>query len=269
MLDVSHVSHRYAAGGRLWRKAGVPVLHDISFTLEPGECLGLLGVSGTGKSTLGKIILGLQRPTAGRVSFAGQDCYGSDRRALHGIRREVQAVFQDCYSAVNPLMTAGQIISEPLRNYERLSSLEQKRRVADLLEQVGLQANDADKRPAAFSGGQLQRINIARAIALRPKLIVLDEAISSLDMVNQAQILSLLADLRANYGMSYLFITHHVQAALTICDRIMVMDAGQIVCTADSPRALMESSHPAVQQLIAARLPEHPSQRLDWSSSSL
>ncbi|MFD1885780.1 nickel import ATP-binding protein NikE [Paenibacillus wenxiniae] len=269
MLDVSHVSHHYAGGGRLWRKAAVPVLHDISFTLEPGVCLGLLGVSGTGKSTLGKIILGLQRPTAGRVCFAGHDCYTSDRRSLHSIRREVQAVFQDCYSAVNPLMTAGQIIGEPLRNYERLSPLEQKRRVAELLEQVGLQASDVDKRPAAFSGGQLQRINIARAIALRPKLIVLDEAISSLDMVNQTQILSLLAQLRADYGMSYLFITHHVQAALTISDRIIVMDAGQIVYTANSPQALMKSQHPLVQQLIAARLPEHPSRRLDWSSSSL
>lgn len=268
MLDVSQVSHSYAAGGRLWRKPAIPVLQDISFTLEPGMCLGLLGVSGTGKSTLGKIILGLQRPTAGRVSFAGQDWYARDRRARHHMRREVQAVFQDCYSAVNPLMSAGQIIGEPLRNYERLSALEQKRRVAELLEQVGLQASDADKRPAAFSGGQLQRINIARAIALRPKLIVLDEAISSLDMVNQTQILALLSQLRADYGMSYLFITHHIQAALTISDRMLVMDKGQIVCTADSAAALLSSPHPAVQQLIAARLPEHPSQRLDWSSET-
>ncbi|WP_322902790.1 nickel import ATP-binding protein NikE [Paenibacillus campi] len=268
MLDVAAVSHSYATGGRLWRKAAFPVLNDVSFTLEPGVCLGLLGSSGTGKTTLGNIILGLQRPTSGQVSFAGIDMYARDRRSIHKVRREVQAVFQDCYAAVNPLMTAARIIGEPLHNYERLSPQEHKRRVAELLEQVGLQASDADKRPAAFSGGQLQRINIARAIALKPKLIVLDEAISSLDMVNQTQILALLSELRADYDMSYLFITHHIQAACTICDQMMVMDAGQIVCTADSAQTLMQEAHPAVRRLVEAQLPEHPAQRLDWSVMS-
>ncbi len=265
MLNVADVHHSYASSGRLWSKAATPILSRISFTLESGTCLGLLGVSGTGKSTLGKIILGLQRPTSGQVTLNGHDLYRTDRRTSHLVRRDIQAVFQDCYSAVNPLMTAAQIIGEPLDNYELLSADERKRRVAELLEQVGLRATDGDKRPAQFSGGQLQRVSIARAIALRPKLIVLDEAISSLDMVNQAQILSLLSDLRADYGMSYLFITHHIGAALAICDRMMVMDAGELVCTADSAEALIQSQHPAVRRLVGASLPEHPAQRLDWS----
>nr|WP_154959604.1 nickel import ATP-binding protein NikE [Paenibacillus xylanexedens] len=263
MLQVHEVSHRY--GKRSWlQRSGLrpSVLEDVSLTIEEGMCLGLLGTSGAGKSTLGKVILGLERPSQGQVLFQGKDIYRADKTVLKGLRRDLQVVFQDCYSAVNPMMTAAQIIGEPLDNYERLSAKEQQRMIEQLLVQVGLTPQDASKLPHQFSGGQLQRVNIARAIALKPKLIVLDESISSLDMVHQTQILSLLADLRASYGLSYLFITHDIRAALTICDSIAVMDQGRLVYTGDATDSILESDQPAVQQLVSSILPEHPSGRI-------
>ncbi|PZT52186.1 nickel import ATP-binding protein NikE [Paenibacillus silvae] len=263
MLQVHEVSHRY--GKRSWlERSGSrpPVLADVSLTIEQGVCLGLLGTSGAGKSTLGKIILGLERPSQGQVLFQGQDIYRADKTVLQRLRRDLQVVFQDCYSAVNPMMTAAQIIGEPLDNYERLSAKEQQRTIEQLLIQVGLTPQDAGKLPHQFSGGQLQRVNIARAIALKPKLIVLDESISSLDMVHQTQILSLLAELRASYGLSYLFITHDIRAALTICDSIAVMDQGRLVYSGDATDSILESDQPAVQQLVSSILPEHPSGRI-------
>ncbi|MDK8190355.1 nickel import ATP-binding protein NikE [Paenibacillus sp. UMB7766-LJ446] len=266
MLQVCEVSHSY--GRRNWLdRSGTPapVVADISLMIEQGVCLGLLGTSGAGKSTLGKIILGLERPRQGRVLFQGQDIYQSSKRALKSLRRDLQVVFQDCYSAVNPLMTAAQIIGEPLDNYERMSTKEQQRKISQLLEQVGLAPEDSSKLPHQFSGGQLQRVNIARAIALKPKLIVLDESVSSLDMVHQTQILSLLAELRASYGLSYLFITHDIRAAMTICDRVAVMDQGRLVFCGDEKESILQSQHPAVQQLVSSILPEHPSGRLVYS----
>ncbi|WP_339167650.1 nickel import ATP-binding protein NikE [Paenibacillus sp. FSL R5-0341] len=267
MLQVREVSHSYGKRNWLDRSgARPPVLADISLTIEKGVCLGLLGTSGAGKSTLGKIILGLEKPSQGQVLFQGQDIYQSSKPVLKGLRRDLQVVFQDCYSAVNPLMTAAQIIGEPLDNYERLSAKEQLRVVGQLLEQVGLTPEDANKLPHQFSGGQLQRVNIARAIALKPKLIVLDESISSLDMVHQTQILSLLGELRASYGLSYLFITHDIRAAMTICDRIAVMDQGRLVYSGDAGDSVMQSEHPAVRQLVSSILPEHPSGRISFGS---
>ncbi|GGN98338.1 nickel import ATP-binding protein NikE [Saccharibacillus kuerlensis] len=265
MLQVHQVSHSY--GGSGWRKskaAAGKVLDNVSFDLEPGCCLGLLGTSGAGKSTLGKIVLGLQKPASGQVTFEGFELYTKGRQGIRKVRRDLQAVFQDCYSAVNPLMTADHIIGEPLRNYERLSPAELKRRTGELLEQVGLAAEDGSKRPSQFSGGQLQRVNIARAIALKPKLIVLDEPISSLDMVHQTLILDLLSELKDSIGLSYLFITHDIQAVMTICDRVAVMDKGQIVYHTDSPSSLPSAEHEAVQRLVSAVLPQHPSLRTSW-----
>ncbi|WP_025681446.1 nickel import ATP-binding protein NikE [Paenibacillus massiliensis] len=266
MLQVHELTHSY--GRRSWLdRAGrrPPVLSDISFTIEKGCCMGLLGTSGAGKSTLGKIILGLEKPSTGQVLFEGQDIYQSNRQVLRALRRDLQVVFQDCYSAVNPLMTAAQIIGEPLDNYERLSPQERERRIGQLLEQVGLRVEDGSKRPNQFSGGQLQRVNIARAIALKPKLIVLDESVSSLDMVHQTHILSLLAELRATYGLSYLFITHDIRAAMGICDRIAVLDQGRLVYQGDDKDAILQSKHPAVQRLVSSVLPEHPSKRISFA----
>ncbi|WP_052723613.1 nickel import ATP-binding protein NikE [Paenibacillus wulumuqiensis] len=265
MLQVNNVSHSYGRRSWLSRSGTSPrVLTDISLEIGEGCCLGLLGTSGAGKSTLGKIILGLERPARGQVIFQGHDLYNTDRTTLRKLRRDLQVVFQDCYSAVNPLMTAAQIIGEPLGNYERLSPAEQQHRIGELLEQVGLTAEDGSKHPHQFSGGQLQRVNIARAIALKPRMIVLDESVSSLDMVNQSHILNLLAELQSVHQLSYLFITHDIRAALTLCDRMVVMDQGKIVHEADTGESILESEHPAVRQLAAAVLPEHPSRRIAW-----
>ncbi|RLQ91345.1 ATP-binding cassette domain-containing protein [Planomicrobium sp. Y74] len=213
LLEVKDITHSYGASFSFWRKKEVkPVLSGVSLSIEEGTCLGLLGSSGAGKSTLGKVILGLEKPQKGQVIFQGQDLYAMDARSRQQMRRNLQVVFQDSYSSVNPRLTAEKIIAEPLENYEKLSSTEQKRAIANLLEQVGLSNGDMKKYPREFSGGQLQRINIARALALKPKMIVLDESVSSLDMVTQTTILNLLQDLKTMHGLSYLFITHDIRA---------------------------------------------------------
>lgn len=263
VLEVKEVTHSYRKRKWLGRsESRLPVLTDVSLTIESGFCLGLLGTSGAGKSTLGKVILGLEKPQEGQVLFQGQDIYNGSPQVRRGLRRDMQVVFQDCYSAVNPRMTAGQIIGEPLDNYERLSVQEQKRTVENLLERVGLKPEDRNKYPHQFSGGQLQRINIARAIALRPKLIVLDESVSSLDMVHQMRILSLLEELKTSFGLSYLFITHDIRAAYAVCDGIAVMEQGKLVEHCAEKDQIFESAHPAVQRLISSILPEHPADRL-------
>ena len=190
LLQIKHVSHRYGNQRFLSRQPEQTVLQDVSLTLEAGTCLGLLGRSGAGKSTLGRILLGLERPKEGQVLFEGQDIYQN-----LSSRQDIQVVFQDSFAAVNPKLTAGQIIAEPLTNFLRLTPDALEQRLITLLEQVGLTEADLTKYPHQFSGGQLQRICIARAIATNPKLIILDEAVSSLDMVNKAMILDLLREL--------------------------------------------------------------------------
>lgn len=259
LLQVKDVSHAYRSSKRLFRSANLTeVLSKVSFTIEPGQCLGLLGTSGAGKSTLGKIILGMDRPSHGRVFFQGHDLYNTESQTARLLRRDLQVVFQDCHTSVNPRMTAEQIIAEPLDNYENLTRIDRQRRVGELLEAVGLRAEDMRRYPHTFSGGQLQRINIARAIALKPKLIVLDEPVSSLDMVNQTRILTLLGELKATLGLSYLFITHDVKAAHVISDALAVMAEGRIVELCSDKDQLPASSHPAVRELYDSVLPEHP-----------
>lgn len=243
----------------LLRKHGQPVLSDVSLKLEQGSCLALLGASGAGKSTLGRIALGLERPQAGQVTVGGAnlyECRGAERRR---VRRNVQAVFQDCYSAVNSRMTAAQIIGEPLDNYETLTASERRQVIGRVLEQVGLSPEDMHKYPRQFSGGQLQRINIARAIVLRPQFIVLDEPVSSLDMVNQVRILQLLRRLKEQNGMSYLFITHDIKAAFALADRVTVLDRGRLTETYADRQSMLASREPAVQRLLQSELAGHPS----------
>ncbi|MBG9585570.1 nickel import ATP-binding protein NikE [Cytobacillus firmus] len=234
------------------------VLNEISFAIEEGTCLGLIGTSGAGKSTLGKVILGIQRPQQGQVLFQGYDIYNANKATQQKIRRDLQVVFQDSYSAVNPRMTAERIISEPLENYEKLTIAEQRKRVIELLERVGLCEKDLKKFPHQFSGGQLQRINIARAIALKPKLIILDESVSSLDMVTQSLILELLNELKEDFGLSYLFITHDIKAAFSISDQIGVLEKGELVELYDSKDQFFSSKHPIVKRLRESILAEHP-----------
>lgn len=262
ILEVKEVSHSYGSSRSFWRPSkDKPVLSDISLSVEQGTCMGLLGTSGAGKSTLGKVILGLEKPRKGQVVFQGQDLYAMDTATRKRIRRDLQVVFQDSYSSVNPRLTAEKIIGEPLENFERLSPAEQKSTVANLLDMVGLKAEDMKKYPRQFSGGQLQRISIARAIALKPKLIVLDESVSSLDMVNQTNILRLLDDLKAEHGLSYLFITHDIRAAYSISDSLSVMEKGRIVEVCEDKNEVFTSQQPTVKTLVASILPEHPRNR--------
>ncbi|WP_134700717.1 nickel import ATP-binding protein NikE [Ammoniphilus sp. YIM 78166] len=262
LLQVKEVTYSYGSSRFFWRSPRqATILSNVSLSLEEGMCMGLLGTSGAGKSTLGRVILGLEKPQKGSVLFQGQDLYQMDSHTRKRLRRDLQVVFQDCYSAVNPRMTAEQIIAEPLENYERLSASELKRTIAELLEQVGLQSVDMKKYPRQFSGGQLQRINIARAIALKPKLIVLDESVSSLDMVNQTHILSLLRELKTVFGLSYLFITHDIKAAYSISDVLAVMEKGELVELCLDKNHIFSSHHPAVKNLLSSMLSEHPRQR--------
>ncbi|KEQ22143.1 ATP-binding cassette domain-containing protein [Paenibacillus tyrfis] len=250
LLVADQLTKTYAASGwfRSKESAGSGVA-DISFEIEAGMCLGILGESGAGKSTIGKMILGLLRPDNGKVMFQGVDLYRSDREVRKRWRRDLQAVFQDCYSAVNPRMTIRQIIGEPLRNYERMSSKEEQRTIGELLETVGLAPDDMRKTPKEMSGGQLQRVNIARAIALKPKLIVLDEPVSSLDMIVQKQILLHLKELKEKYGLSYLFISHDVLAVNVLSDQVAIVDKGRIVETIETDR-LFHCAHPASQRIV-------------------
>lgn len=262
LLEVKEVTHTYGSLRSFWRpQKEAKVLSDVSLSIEHGTCMGLIGTSGAGKSTLGKVILGLEKPKKGQVLFQGQDLYTMNSKMRRQIRRNLQVVFQDSYSSVNPRLTAEKIIGEPLENYEKLSAAEQKRTIAQLLEQVGLCAEDMKKFPGQFSGGQLQRISIARAIALKPKMIVLDESVSSLDMVNQTNILKLLDELKDEYGLSYLFITHDIRAAYSISDTLTVMEKGRIVETYYDKDEIFISPQPAVKNLVASILPEHPRNR--------
>ncbi|MEH7108099.1 nickel import ATP-binding protein NikE [Bacillus sp. JJ1764] len=259
LLQVKQINHSYDSKKFFkWIDPSNKVLHDISFSIEEGSCLGLIGTSGAGKSTLGKVILGIQRPQQGQVLFQGYDIYHADKATKRKIRRDLQVVFQDSYSAVNPRITAEQIISEPLENYEKLTSGEQKRRVIELLERVGLSEKDLKKYPSQFSGGQLQRINIARAIALKPKLVVLDEPVSSLDTVTQSLILDLLKELKEDFGLSYLFITHDIKAAFSISDTLGVLEKGELIELYDSKDEFFHSKNPVILRLRNAILAEHP-----------
>ncbi|MEH7097183.1 nickel import ATP-binding protein NikE [Neobacillus vireti] len=259
LLQLNEVTQAYGSRKFInWKDSSKKILSNISLFLEEGTCLGLLGMSGAGKSTLGKVILGLERPQYGQVLFQGHDIYNTDKHSYRKIRRDLQAVFQDSYSSVNPRMTAEQIISEPLENFEKLTLSEQKRTVIELLERVGLREEDLKKYPNQFSGGQLQRINIARAISLKPKLIVLDEAVSSLDMVNQTLILELLKQLKADFGLSFLFITHDIKAAYTISDRLGVLEKGELVELYDDKDQFFTSVHPVVNEMRDSMLAEYP-----------
>ena len=250
-LEVEHVTKSYLVGTFLQKKAKFEAVSDVSLSLNTGECLGLVGESGSGKSTLGRMILGVERPSSGCIIVDGTQLYGT-KKIPPAIRRELQVVFQDCYGAVNPRMTAKQIIAEPLRNFQNLTKIEEHARVNELLLMVGLQVEDGEKRPNEFSGGQLQRINIARAIALKPRLIVLDEPISALDAIIQVEILHLLKQLKEQLHLSYIFISHDIQAVSFLADRIAVMHKGKII---EQVTRVEELTDPQSEKILEARLP--------------
>jgi len=226
-------------------------MDDVSFKLQEGHSIGLVGESGCGKSTTASVIAGLVRPNAGQCMFGGKEISHLKGQDFLDYRRNVQMVFQDPSSALNPCLTARQCVAEPIRNFLQLSKIEENERMNMLLEQVGLTPDDADKYPRAFSGGQQQRICIARAIALNPHFLLLDEVTSSLDVSVQAQIINLLSDLRKIHNMGILMISHDIGVVRYVCDKVLVMYRGNIVEELDSEK-FSEAQHPYSKKLLAS-----------------
>ncbi|UYQ76982.1 ATP-binding cassette domain-containing protein [Glutamicibacter sp. JL.03c] len=259
VLDVKDVSKTFhVAGGR-----ELKALDGISLSVERGQTLGLVGESGCGKSTLARTLMMLETPDSGTISFDGQDPFGLKGRELLRWRRRVQMVFQDPFASLNARMTAGQIITEPFATHKDLypGSAARNQRLGELMDLVGLRRTDAAKSPQEFSGGQRQRIGIARALALNPDLIILDEPVSALDLSVQAQVLNLLNELQQRLGVSYIFISHDLSVVRHVTDRVAVMYLGRIIETGTTEQVFDAPMHPYTASLMSASPKLDPAQR--------
>lgn len=258
LLRVESLQKNFTAGGGLFaRTRSVRAVDDVSFAIDMGETLGLVGESGCGKTTVGRLILNLIVPTSGLVEFDGIDLGRLDARQMRLMRRDMQIIFQDPLGALNPRMSVGELIMEPLVIHGVGDNVARQRRLAELLALVGLASYHAGRLPHEFSGGQRQRICIARALALTPRFIVCDEAASALDVSIQAQILNLLNDLKAELGLTYLFISHDLGVIRHISDRVMVMYLGRVMERGTKKQIFEAPAHPYTRALLGAAPSRH------------
>ena len=265
LLEVKELKKYFALRGGLFSKAVgyVRAVDGVSFHIRQGETLGLVGESGSGKSTTGRSILRLIEPTSGEVYFKGQDVLKLEKGELRTLRRQMQIIFQDPYASLNPRMTVGSIVGEPLTIHKIGSRSDRAGRVEAILQRVGLSAEHMRRYPHEFSGGQRQRIGIARALALQPDLIIGDEPVSALDVSIQAQVINLLQDLQREYGLTYLIIAHDLNVIRHISHRIAVMYLGKIMEVADSESLYRSPQHPYTEALLSAVPVPDPSRRRD------
>ncbi|TCZ76328.1 dipeptide ABC transporter ATP-binding protein [Paenibacillus albiflavus] len=263
LLQVDNLKKHYPiTAGFLSKQVGaVRAVDDLSLTVKYGETFGLVGESGCGKSTAGRTILRLLEPTEGSIHFQGDDITNIKGTKLRQIRKDMQMVFQDPFASLNPKMMIGHLISEPIRNYSNRSEKDVKDEVIQLLEKVGMDSETYYKYPHEFSGGQRQRIGIARALALKPKLILADEPVSALDVSIQSQVLNLMQDLQVDFQLSYLFIAHDLSVVKHISDRIGVMYLGRMVELTDKHSLFAKPLHPYTQALMSAVPVPDPSKR--------
>ena len=255
LLHVENLCKEFAVDSSVFskEKKSVKAVDNISFDIYPGETFGLVGESGCGKSTTGRCIMRLSNPTSGQVIFDGKDVAKMKKAELKQMRHDMQFIFQDPYASLNPRMTIGEIVSEPLVIHNEMPDKEQRMNyVRELLDIVGLNPEHINRYPHEFSGGQRQRVGIARAFALKPKLIICDEPVSALDVSIQAQVLNLLKDLQKQYGTAYLFIAHDLSVVQHISDRVAVMYLGNMMEVSDWKTLYAEPHHPYTQSLLSA-----------------